>query len=65
MLVPSRGAGACQDTAQEITAAAGVPAYGIPGDIASAESAVQLVESALVILGHHIDILVNSAGVNV
>ena len=64
VLVSSRGEDACGAAAREIAAAAGHPAYGVPGDIASVEGVERLMKSALAILGH-IDILVNSAGVNV
>ena len=64
VLVSSRGEEACQAAAQEITAETGHTAYGTAGDIATVEGVERLTQSALAILGH-LDILVNSAGINI
>ena len=64
VLVSSRGEEACQAAAQEITAGTGHTAYGTAGDIATVEGVERLTQSALAILGH-LDILVNSAGINI
>lgn len=62
--VSSRKQGDCTKAAEEIRAAGGHDAYGIAGDISTTEGVETLIQKAILTLDH-IDILVNSAGINI
>ncbi len=64
LVVSSRSASACEEAAKELAAETGVDVLGIPCDVTSIEDLQRLINDIDKAFGR-LDILVNSAGVNV